>query len=459
LLLRARESGFCSALFAPAGGRQVVLRMRGGVMREVGEEPLELVERVCAIDIGKAGLVACVRVPHATNPGRRMQEVREYATVTPALLQLADWLRCERVELVAMEATSDYWKPVFYLVEAEGFECWLLNARHVKNVPGRPKTDKLDAVWLAKVVERGMCRPSFVPPKPIRQLRDVTRYRRSLVREQTREKQRLEKTLEDAQIKLDSVISDLHGVSGRRMVQALIDGQRDPAVLAELAYGSMRRKIPRLREALTGHFDEHHAFICATMLRRIDALAADIAHLDTKVEQLIGPFAPAVEKLDEVTGVGLRSAQEIIAEIGVDMAVFPTAAHLVAWAKFAPIDKQSAGRKKGGATGKGNPWLAGTLGEVVAGLSRTDTFLGERYRRLARRRGKKRAIVAVGNSVLTIIWHLLADVDAHYRDLGSSYHESRINPQRRRRDLIRQLEQLTGQKVTLTPGPGLPDVA
>src|SRR4051812_43470954 len=217
--------------------------MRGGVMREVGEEPLELVERVCAIDIGKAGLVACVRVPHATNPGRRMQEVREYATVTPALLHLADWLRCERVELVAMEATSDYWKPVFYLVEAEGFECWLLNARHVKNVPGRPKTDKLDAVWLAKVVERGMCRPSFVPPKPIRQLRDVTRYRRSLVRECSREKQRLEKLLEDAQIKLSSVIEDICGVSGRRMLEEMIGGHGDPKALAQLARGRMRAKV------------------------------------------------------------------------------------------------------------------------------------------------------------------------------------------------------------------------
>jgi transposase len=235
----------------------------------------------------------------------------------------------------------------------------------------------------------------------------VTRYRRSLIREQTREKQRLEKTLEDAQIKLDSVISDLHGVSGRQMLHALIDGQRDPKVLAELAHGSMRRKIPQLRQALTGHFDDHHAFICATMLRRIDALAADIADLDAKIEELIAPFAAAVAKLDEITGIGLRSAQEIVAELGVDMTVFPTAAHLVSWAKFAPIDAKSAGRKKGNATGKGNPWLAGTLGEVVAGLARTNTFLGERYRRLVRRRGKKRAIVAVGNSVLTIIWHLL----------------------------------------------------
>jgi transposase len=358
-----------------------------------------------------------------------------------------------------MEATSDYWKPVFYLLEAEGFTCWLLNAKHVKNVPGRPKTDRLDAVWLAKVVERGMCRPSLVHPKPVRQLRDVTRYRRSLVREQTREKQRLEKILEDAQIKLDSVISDLHGVSGRQMLQAMVDGQRDPKVLAELARTSMRRKIPQLREALTGHFNDHHAFICATMLRRIDALAADIAELDVRIEQMIAPFAQAVDKLDEITGVGVRSAQEIVAELGVDMSVFPTAAHLVSWAKFSPIDAKSAGRKKGNSTGKGNPWLAGALGEVVAGLARTDTFLGQRYRRLVRRRGKKRAIVAVGNSVLTVVWHLLSDPNARYQDLGPGYYESRISKQRRQRDLIRQLEQLTGQKVNLQPQPELPAAA
>lgn len=459
MLLRARESGSVLAPYRSRGWPPCWSWVKGGAVEEITEELVQVVARVCAIDIGKAGLVACVRVPHAVRPDRRVQEVREYATVTPALLALADWLRVERVQLVAMEATSDYWKPVFYLLEAEGFECWLLNARHVKNVPGRPKTDKLDAVWLAKVVERGMCRPSLVHPKPIRQLRDVTRYRRSLVREQTREKQRLEKTLEDAQIKLDSVISDLHGVSGRQMLQALIDGQRNPKVLAELARGSMRRKIPQLREALTGHFDEHHAFMCATMLRRIDALAADIADLDARIEEMIAPFAPAVEKLDEITGIGVRSAQEIIAEIGVDMAVFPTAAHLVSWAKFSPIEASSAGRKKGNSTGKGNPWLAGTLGEVVAGLSRTNTFLGERYRRLARRRGKKRAIVAVGNSVLTIIWHLLTDPDAHYHDLGPNYHQSRINKQRRQRDLIHQLEHLTGQKVTLHPQPELPTAA
>lgn len=428
-------------------------------MEEITEEQVQVAQRVCAIDIGKAGLVACVRTPHPSRPDRRRQEVREYATVTPALLALADWLRVEQVELVAMEATSDYWKPVFYLLEAEEFECWLLNAKHVKNVPGRPKTDRLDAVWLAKVVERGMCTPSLVHPKPIRQLRDVTRYRRSLIREQTREKQRVEKLLEDAQIKLSSVISDVFGVSGRRMLQAMIDGRRNPGVLAEMACGSMRAKIAVLREALTGHFDDHHAMLCRRMLKRIDAVAADIAELDTEIEAMIAPFAPAAAKLDEITGVGERAAQELVAEIGVNMAAFPTAGHLVSWAKFAPIEASSAGRKKGGSTGKGNPWLAGTLGEIVAAIARTDTFLGQRYRRLARRRGKKRAIVAVGNSVLTIIWHLLSDPNAHYHDLGSDYHQTRLDKHRRQRDLIRQLEHLTGQKVTLQPAPDLPTAA
>ncbi|MFG3689668.1 transposase [Micromonospora sp. NPDC047740] len=255
------------------------------------------------------------------------------------------------------------------------------------------------------------------------------------------------------------MISDLHGVSGRQMLRALIGGQRDPKVLAEMAHGSMRRKIPQLRDALTGHFDDHHAFICATMLRRIDALAADIAELDARTEELIAPFAHAVEKLDEITGIGLRSAQELNAEIGVDMSVFPTAAHLVSWAKFSPVDAQSAGRKKGNSTGKGNPWLAGTIGEVVAGLARTNTFLGERYRRLARRRGKKRAIVAVGNSLLTIIWHLLANPEARYQDLGPGFYESRIDKHRRQRDLIRQLEHLTGHKVALQPQPDLTNAA
>ena len=418
---------------------------------ETTDEPVELVERVAALDLGKATLTACLRVPHEDRPGRRRQEIREYPTLSRSLLELADWLRCERVDLVVMEATSDYWKPVFYLLEAEGFTCWLLNAKHVKNVPGRPKTDKLDAVWLAKVAERGMCSPSLVHPKPIRQLRDLTRYRRSLIRERTREKQRVEKLLEDAQIKLSSVISDVFGVSGRQMLAALIAGQRSPKVLAQMARGTMRSKVAVLEEALTGHFEDHHGFLAQEMLDHVDALTAQIDTVSTRIEAVIDPFSHHVERFDEITGVGIIAAQELIAEIGVDVTRFPTAAHLVSWAKFAPVDRNSAGNKRGGSTGKGNPWLAGTLGEIVASTSRTDTFLGERYRRLARRRGKSRAIVAVGNSVLTIIWHLLADPDARYHDLGSDHYQTKVNTRRRERDLIRQLETLTGKKVSFTP--------
>lgn len=314
----------------------------------------------------------------------------------------------------------------------------------------------MDAVWLAKVAERGMCSPSVVHPKPIRQLRDLTRYRGSLVRERTREKQRCEKLLEDAQIKLSSVISDIFGVSGRAMLEAMIAGQRDPRRLAALARGSMRSKTDVLEEALTGHFEDHHGFLATTMLARLDALTADIEAVSVRIEAVIAPFAQHAERLDEITGVGVIAAQELIAEIGVDMTRFPTAGHLVSWAKFAPIDKNSAGTKRGGATGKGNPWLGGTLTEIVAGVSRTDTFLGERYRRLARRRGKNRAIVAVGNSVLTIVWHLLADPDDRYHDLGSDFYQSKINARRRERDLVRQLEHITGKKVTLAIRPEQP---
>lgn len=416
---------------------------------ETTSEPIELVERVAALDLGKAALMACVRVPHEHGPGRRRQEIREYSTLSRSLLELADWLRCERVELVAMEATSDYWKPVYYLLEAEGFTCWLLNAKHVKNVPGRPKTDKIDAVWLAKVVERGMCAPSLVHPKPIRQLRDLTRYRRSLIRERTRDKQRVEKLLEDSQIKLSSVISDIFGVSGREMLGALIAGQRSPKALAQMARGTMRSKIAVLEEALTGHFEDHHGFLLQSMLDHIDMLTAQVETVGDRIEDVIAPFSHHVERFDEITGVGITAAQELIAEIGVDVTRFPGAAHLVSWAKFAPIDHNSAGRKRGGSTGKGNPWLAGTLGEIVASVARTDTFLGDRYRRLARRRGKNRAIVAVGNSVLTIIWHLLADPEARYHDLGSNFYQTKVNTRRRERDLVRQLEHLTGKKVTL----------
>jgi len=417
------------------------------MVEEIIEEAAELVARVAALDVGKASLTACVRVPHEDKPGRRRQEVRTFATTTRSLLELQDWLVCQGVTLCVMEATSAYWKPPFYLLE-DAIECWVVNARDVKNVPGRPKTDRLDAVWLCKLAERGMLRPSFVPPPWQRELRDLCRYRRTLIRERTREKQRVEKLLEDAQIKLSVVISDIFGVSGRDMLEALIGGQRDPYVLADLARTSMRGKKSVLAEALTGHFRDHHGYLLRMMLDRADALTAQAEALTGRIEQAIAPFAAQVAQLDEVPGIGRTGAQELIAEIGVDMTRFPTAAHLVSWAKYAPKARQSAGRHKPGTTGKGNPWLGGALGEAVIGASRTKTFLGSRYRRLARRRGKQRALVAVGNSILTIAYYLLSDPDARFTDLGPDWHD-RIAPIRRKRQLISELERLSGKKVLL----------
>jgi transposase len=296
-----------------------------------------------------------------------------------------------------------------------------------------------------------MIRPSFVPPPQIRRLRDVTRYRADLVGVRSAEKNRVEKLLEDAQIKLSVVASDIFGKSGRAMMGALVAGERSPQVLAQLARSSMRRKISVLEEAFTGHFTGHHAFLLAKMLARIDAIDADIAELDARIEAMITPFAAAVERLDEIPGIGRIAAAIIIAEVGLDMSRFPTPAHLASWAKFAPGVKESAGKKKGrGSTGHGDPCLARVLGEAAVGASKTDSFLGERYRRIARRRGSKKAIVAVGRSLLVIIWHLLSDPEARYTDLGSDFYSRQINPERRKRAHVHQLEAL-GYKVTLEP--------
>jgi transposase len=417
-------------------------------MEEFTEELAELVQRVAALDIGKATLTACVRVPHESKPGARRQEVRTCATTTRSLLGLRDWLVCQGVTRVVMESTSAYWKPPFYLLEDDIAECWVVNARDVKNVPGRPKTDKLDAVWLAKLAERGMIRPSFIPPRPQRQLRDLTRYRRTLTHERTREKQRAEKLLEDAQVKLSSVISDIFGRSGRDMLAALIAGQRDPHALAALARGKMRAKTSALQEALTGHFTEHHAFVLTMMLSRIDALTDQIGQLTARIEEAIAPLAHQLAQLDEIPGIGATAAQDLLAETGADMSRFPTPAHLVSWAKFAPKARQSAGKSRPGSTGKGNPWLGGTIGEAAAAAVRTNTFLASRYRRIVKRRGKQRALVAVGNSILTIAWYLLSDPGSHFADLGPDWHD-RLAPQRRKRHLIAELERLSGMKVTL----------
>jgi transposase len=411
----------------------------------------EIIARVAALDIGKAEVVCCVRVPQDNAPGKRLQEVQPYSTMTRSLLLMADRLRSLGVTRVVMEATSEYWKPVFYLLEAHGFDTWLVNAKDVKHLPGRPKTDKLDAIWLCKVAERQMIRPSFVPPPDIRRLRDLTRYRIDLVNVRTAEKNRVEKLLEDACIKLSVVASDIFGVSGRDMMAALIAGERDPKTLAQLARSRMRTKITALQEAFTGHFTDHHAFLLARMLGRVDAINADIAAIEDRIGEHLVPFASAVDRLDEVPGVGPTAAAVIIAEIGVDMSHFPTAAHLVSWARFAPGVQESAGKHKGrGSTGHGNPYLARVLGEVAVVAGRTDTFLGERYRRIAKRRGKKRAIVAVGRSILVIVWHLLADPDAHFHDLGSDFYDTRIGPDRKKRNHVRQLEAL-GYTVTLEP--------
>ena len=422
-------------------------------MLEEDQQVEEIVARVAACDIGKAELVCCVRVPHPQHPGRRLQEVVSCSTMTRSLLAMADRLAELGVSKVVMEATSDYWKPVYYLLEAygHGLQPELVNARDVKHLPGRPKTDRLDAVWLAKVAERGMIRPSFVPPAEIRRLRDVTRYRSDLVEARTAEKQRVEKLLEDAQIKLSVVASDIFGVSGRAMLAALVGGQRDPKVLAGLARSRLRGKLVELEEAFTGYFTDHHARLLTKMLARIDGLSVDIAELDAMIEEMVAPFAAAVTKLDEVPGVGRVAASIILAEIGPDMSRFPTPAHLCAWARFAPGIKESAGKKKGtGSTGHGNRYLAKVIGEAAVGAGRTDTFLGERYRRLARRRGRHKALVAVGRSILVIIWHLLSDPNAHFVDLGPDFHVKRNDPERRKRAHIGQLEAL-GYTVTLTP--------
>jgi len=348
----------------------------------------------------------------------------------------------------------------------------LVNARQARHLPGRPKTDKLDSVWQAKCTERGMLRPSFVPPPEIRELRDYTRLRSDLTQERTRHWSRLEKLLEDALIKVTAVASTIDTLSVRAMIEALIAGERSPRVLAGLAIGKMKAKRAALIEALTGRFDQHHAELARMLLDQIDALTAHIGTLDSRIEELIaaipaargvnadgttGPSAgtapdaavrPAIDRLDEIPGIARHTAQVIIAEAGLDMTRFPTAGHLVSWAKLSPRTIQSGARSSSGKTGKGNPYLKGVLGQAAAAAAKTDTFLGERYRRLVKRIGKLKALVAVARSILVIIWHLLSDPAARFTDLGSGYHASRIDTGRKARSHIRQLEAL-GFTVTI----------
>jgi transposase len=470
---------------------------------EIPDAEHELViERVVAIDVAKAAGKVCVRLPGKT--GRRFSRVWDVPARTGAVTELGEQLLELGIEKVTVESTSDYWRIWYYLLEAARLKVDLVNARDVKNVPGRPKTDKLDAVWLAKLTEKGLLRPSFVPPAEIRRLRDYTRMREDLTRDRTRYWQRLEKLLEDALIKVSSVASTMNTLSTRDMIEALIAGERNPYRLAELARGKMKAKRAELITALDGRFDEHHAELARMLLGQIDVLDIQVATLSTRIEELIAELPddnthvqdieypdgddgsgadpgagsaanpdpssatdgttpirvdPAVEaectlrtvdRLDEIPGISVASAQDILAEIGTDMSRFPTPEHLVSWAKLCPRTIQSGPMTRAGKTTKGNPYLKGALGEAAAAAAKTDTFLGERYRRLAKRRGKLKALVAVARSILVVIWHLLANPAARFRDLGPDYHTNRIAIERRLRNHIAQLTAM-GYRVTVEP--------
>jgi len=441
-------------------------------MRAVPEEipdadSEQVLARVCAIDVAKEFGTVCTRLP--STAGRRSSRVWQVAATTNAVTDLAAQLVAAEVQKVTVESTSDYWRIWFYLLEAAGLDVQLVNARDVKNVPGRPKTDKLDAVWLAKLTEKGLLRPSFVPPASIRALRDYTRMRVDLIRDRTRNLQRMEKLLEDALIKVTTVASSLRTLSTRDMIEALIRGEHDPNTLAELARGRMRGKRTALIEALTGRFKEHHGELARILLDQIDRLDTQIAHLSDRIDAVLAEIDPpqpsgdakpaqdeitvstAWQRLCEIPGISTESAQMIIAEIGLDMSRFATPAHLVSWARLCPRTIQSGTSLSAGKAGKGNPYLKGALGMAAAAAARGgDTFLAERYRRLVKRRGKSKALVAVARSMLVIVWHLLANPDARFHDLGADFYQRRVDTGRKTASLVRQLEAL-GLAVTLQP--------
>jgi transposase len=408
-----------------------------------------LVERCAGLDVAKQEVVACVRTPAPGAGGQRRQEIRTFATFSADLEALADWLQTEGVTQVVMEATGQYWKPIWYVLEGRGLDLLLVNARHVKILPGR-KTDVADAAWLAELLEHGLLRSSFVPPPEIRQLRDLTRYRKKLIQAHTAETQRVHKTLEDAGIKLDSVAADVLGVSGRAMLAALVAGERDPVVLAELARGKLRKKLPELRQALRGRFGDHHALLVGLSLRHLEHLERAISQLDQRVDQVMAPFAVARDRLDTITGVGKRAAETIIAEIGTDMSAFPTAGHLASWAGRCPGNNLTGGKRRSGTPTKGNRWLGEVLIECAWAAAHTrDTYLAAQFWRLARRIGRKKAAGAVGHSILVICWHLLSN-DCDYQDLGGDWFVGRSDHDRHKTHLVRQLQAL-GYSVTLRP--------
>jgi transposase len=418
-------------------------------VEEVTDEPLYR-DRVCGIDIGKAQMAATIRVPSDANPARRAQETRSFGTTRREVMALADWLRSWQVPAVVMEATGDYWKPVFYRLEAEGFECVLADAKQVRHLPGRPKRDPSDSRWLAACFERGAVTSCFVATPEFRVIREHTRYRRDLTAERTREKQRAEKLLESAAIKLSSVVTDLHGVTGRDIMDHLIAGERDPKVLAQLARARARRKISELEAALEGaeFFTPELAALLARMLGRIDQLNAAIGELSAAIETLLEPYEEQLAQAESMPGWGRRSAQDAIAETGVDMTRFPTGAHLASWAGRTPLDNQSGSRKGKARSKKGNRYLAAITGETAVAAGKTATREGARYRRLARRRGKAKAGVALGNTQLKVYHKLLSSPGMRYEDLGPDYYERQASIHRQVAHHVSKLGSL-GFEVTL----------
>ena len=403
-------------------------------------------ERVGGLDVHKAQVTACVRVPDGA--GRREPQLAEFQTTVQGLIALRDWLAAFRVTHVAMEATGVYWQPVWHVLE-DDFELTLCNARHVKNVPGR-KTDVSDAQWLCQLMEAGLLRSSFVPPKPQRRLRTLTRYRKTQIAERQREANRLHKALEDTGIKLDCVASDILGASGRAMLDALVAGTTDPVVLAELAKGKLRAKLPALREALEGRLEAHHALVIGAILAHLDFLDEQIERLTEAIGAELGPTGLAgVALAATMTGVAERTAEVMVAEIGTDMRVFATARHLASWAGRCPGNDQSAGKRRSGRTRKGSKWLGIALEEAALAAIRTkNTYLAAQYQRLKPRLGHGRALGAVKHSMLIAYWHMFTTGET-YRDLGGDYFQRR-DPERHTKRLVAKLQAL-GHHVTLEP--------
>ncbi len=394
-------------------------------------------ERCCGLDIHKQLVVACLLV---SGPGKEpRREIRSFGAMTDDLLQLADWLAEAGCTHVAMESTGVYWKPIYNVLEGS-FALLLVNARHIKQVPGR-KTDVKDCEWIADLLRHGLLRGSFVPDRPQRELRELTRYRTALIRERAAEANRLQKTLEGANIKLSSVATNVLGVSGRQILAALVRGSDDPASLAELAQGKLRSKLPRLERALMGRIGPHQRFLLAQQLAHLDGLDELIERVTTEVRARLRPVTAAVARLDSIPGVGLRTAETLLAEFGADLRRFPSAAHLASWAGMCPGNDESAGKHRSGRTRKGNPWLRSALIEAAQAAARTrGTYLAAQYHRLAARRGKKKAVVALGHTILTIAYHVLTE-ETTYHDLGPLYFDQR-DQQRVARRLVGRLEAL-----------------